>query len=113
LQYKDKNNKWRNIKTISQTKNKINFRAVKTNQLRVNFTVKPGEYCCVSKAYAKVEWQPSYNLRSVKVSDKIIIFIDGKQKLEIPGSWPKSKVGITAENCEAEFNGITCFRIEE
>jgi hypothetical protein len=44
---------------------------------------------------------------------KILIFIDGKEKLEIPGTWTKSKVGITAENCKTEFNGITCFRIEE
>ncbi len=112
LQYKNKNQKWENVETITQTQNEIKFKKIETNQLRLKYIVKPGSYCRVVKTYTKVEWQPSYNIRSVKLSDKVIIFIDGKEKIEIPGAWAKSKVGIAAENCTAEFNGITCFWIE-
>ena len=74
--------------------------------------VKPGTHCKVARAMARVESESAFNFRSVKLSDKVLIIIDGKQQVEIPGSWPKSKVGVTAENCAAGFNGITCFQIK-
>ncbi len=54
----------------------------------------------------------SYNLRTVKLSRRTIFYVDGRQVMEIPGSWPPSQVGLVTSACQAVFNGITAFRLE-
>ncbi len=112
IQYYDKNGNWKSVKKTKQDKNILSFKPVETDWLRAKLMVKPGTHCQVARAQAFVESESSFNIRSVKLSDKVLIMIDGKQTLEIPGSWPKSKVGVSAENCVSTFNGITCYRIE-
>jgi hypothetical protein len=112
IQYRDKKGTWKSVENPKQENEILKFNSVETDWLRIKLMVKPGTHCKVARAQAYVETEPSFNIRTVKLSDKVLIMIDGKQQLEIPGSWPKSQVGVTAENCSASFNGITCFKIE-
>jgi hypothetical protein len=50
-----------------------------------------------------------YNLRTVKLDDKVILFLDGKQVAEIKGSWPASQVGLFGKDMPVTYNGITLF----
>jgi len=112
IQYRDIKGNWKSVKKIKQEENIFNFKPVETDRLRLKLMVKPGTHCKVARAMAYVKYEPSFNIRSVKLPDKVLIMINGKQKLEIPGRWPESQVGVSAENCAAVFNGITCFQIE-
>jgi len=53
----------------------------------------------------------SVNLRAVKLKDRVILFVNGQQRLEISGSWPASQVGLTSEGMASHFGGLTLFRI--
>ncbi len=112
IQYRDKKGNWKFVKKAKQEENILNFNAIETDWLRVKLMVDPGTHCQVARAYAYVKSEPTFNIRSVKLQDKVLIMINGKQELEIPGRWPKSQVGVTADNWIATFNGITLFRIE-
>jgi len=56
-----------------------------------------------------VSYSDSYNLRVIKRSDAVRIFVDGELRMTIPLSWPASQVGLWSENIQARFNGITDF----
>ena len=53
----------------------------------------------------------SINLRTVKLADRVLIMLNGKQVFEIPGAWPASQVGLSNRDGTAIFNGISCFQI--
>jgi len=58
-----------------------------------------------------VETSGSVNLRTVKLKDRVILFVNGRQCLEIGGSWPASQVGLTSESMACHFNGLVQFQI--
>jgi hypothetical protein len=58
-----------------------------------------------------VETPGSVNLRAVKLKDRVILLVNGRQCLEIGGSWPASQVGLTSESMACHFSGLTQFRI--
>ena len=58
-----------------------------------------------------METPGSFNLRAVKLKDRVILFVNGQQRLEIGGSWPASQVGLTSEGLACHFSGLTQFRI--
>lgn len=58
-----------------------------------------------------VEAAESYNLRVIKRSNAVRIFVDGELKVTVPMNWPASQVGLRAENIEAVYNGITHFAL--
>ena len=51
------------------------------------------------------------NLRIIRLEDRIIAMVDGKQVLEMPGAWPASRVGLIARGMVGRFDGVTCFWI--
>ena len=106
LRYRDTKGNWKKLEGLVRDGAILKFTPVETDAFRVKS--KGGD---IARAQAWVEGAPSVNIRSVKLRDKVLIIIDGKQELEIPGAWPKSQVGFTAENGKAAFNGITCFEI--
>lgn len=53
----------------------------------------------------------TYNLRTVKLPGEVIIFVDGKEVLRVPGGWPPSRVGLTTRNMEATYDGLLRFDI--
>jgi GH43 family beta-xylosidase/regulation of enolase protein 1 (concanavalin A-like superfamily) len=52
----------------------------------------------------------SYNLRAVKLSDRIIIFVDGEQKYTVYKNFPPSQVGLICQNMAAVYNGIMVYQ---
>ena len=46
---------------------------------------------------------------AVKLTEKVIIFIDGKEVMTIDGAWPPSQVGLVSTNIRCSYNGITLF----
>ncbi|HNT34361.1 MAG TPA: family 43 glycosylhydrolase [bacterium] len=53
--------------------------------------------------------EDSFNLRTIKMRDKVILFVDGVLGATVETAFPASQVGLLTENCEVVFNGITCF----
>jgi len=53
----------------------------------------------------------SYNLRIVKLPERVLVFLDGEERLESPGMWPNSCVGLGVVDMAATFDGITAFRL--
>jgi hypothetical protein len=54
----------------------------------------------------------NYNLRVVKLADRVIFFVDGQEVLTTNVSFPPSQVGLFASNMNARFNGILVYRTE-
>jgi glycosyl hydrolase family 43 len=52
---------------------------------------------------------PTFNLRCVKLADRVILFLDGIERITLPGSWPPARVGLAARNTQCRFNGLTLF----
>lgn len=90
----------------------VTFSPVETDCLQVVMEQEPGTHARLVEAHAQVEGQHSYHLRTVKLADRVLVMLDGKQELEIPGAWPPSRVGLVADGMRASFNGIRCFAIE-
>lgn len=106
LQYHTKTGGWKNVENGIWEDTALKFIPVESDAFRVASSVDG-----IVRAHAWVESEPSVNLRTIKLQDKVLIMINGKQELEIPGEWPKSQVGLSAENGTATFNGITYFEI--
>ena len=58
-----------------------------------------------------VETPGSVNLRAVRLKDRVILFVNGRQLMETAGSWPASQVGLATEATACRFSGLTHFRI--
>jgi GH43 family beta-xylosidase len=63
----------------------------------------------VYKLYVAEEKTSDYNLRAVKLADKVVLFLDGKQIAEIKGAWPASQVGLFGKDASVSYNGIMVF----
>ncbi|MDB5158908.1 MAG: beta-xylosidase [Mucilaginibacter sp.] len=100
-----------NFKVVSrddQAVNKIEFGKITTDALRlVSSAVDNSVH--VYKLYVTEEKTSDYNLRAVKLADKVILFLDGKQVTEVKGSWPASQVGLFGKDMAVTYNGITLF----
>lgn len=53
----------------------------------------------------------SYNLRVIKRTDAMRIFVDGQLKVTVPITFQDSQVGLRAENIRASYNGIMLFAL--
>lgn len=60
---------------------------------------------------ATIEAEPGYHFRTVRLPEKTLLFLDGRQLLEIPGAWPAAQVGLAAAKGKVRFDGITRFWI--
>ena len=48
-----------------------------------------------------------HNLRIIKASHGVRVFVDGCEQLAVPGRWPASRVGLHAEGSASRFDGIS------
>jgi hypothetical protein len=91
-----------------QAVNKIEFAKITADAIRlVSSTADNSVH--VYKLYVTEEKTSDYNLRIVKLNDKVILFLDGKQVAEIKGSWSASQVGLFGKDTPVSYNGITLF----
>ena len=80
-----------------------------TNKLIVNGRIDGQAFTELS---ADVEDKNDYNLRSVKLKDRIIFFVDGKETLTLSASLPASQIGLFADSMYARYNGIMVYRTD-
>lgn len=99
---------FRNSLERSSNIDKIEFDKITTDAVRLVSSARDGSVH-VYKLYTTQELASCYNLRSVKLNNRVLIFLDGKPVSEIEGQWPESRVGIFSKNMKAVFNGITLF----
>lgn len=73
-----------------------------------------GKYAGVDIPYqsANLANKSNYNLRAVKLSDRVIFFVDGEEKLTINQAFGPSRVGLVSWGMTARFNGIMAYQTE-
>lgn len=54
----------------------------------------------------------NYHLRAVKLSDRVLIFVDGKELVSLSAAFGPSQVGLSQKNATARYNGILVYRTE-
>ena len=54
----------------------------------------------------------NYNLRAVKLTNSVIIFVNGVQLLTVTNAFGPSQVGLVNQNVSARYNGILVYRTE-
>ncbi len=92
--------------------------ADKNNYLKASLDLSAGQFIVTGKKDGQVlttqscdiDIQNSYNIRAVKLEDRLIFFIDGKETLTTNVSFPESQVGLFSENMNARFNGIMVYQ---
>lgn len=87
---------------------RIQFDAISADAMRITSAGR-NPRLPVYKMYTDEEQTSDYNLRAVKLKDKVLVFLDGKLIAEIKGSWPPSKVGLSGKNTAVTYNGIMLF----
>jgi hypothetical protein len=93
--------------------NSLTFAPVRAEGLR--FTNRGAEDLnpYIYKIQVGEQLKDSYNLRTVKLKDSIIIFVDGRQVCSLKVSFPDSRVGLYSERCKPVFNGIMRYHLPE
>ncbi len=91
-----------------QAIDKIVFNNVTADALRLVSTASDNTVH-VYKIYITEGKTTNYNIRTVKLRNRVILFLDGKQIAEIAESWPASQVGFFCKDMPVRFNGITFF----
>lgn len=61
------------------------------------------------KHRARTPEENGYNLRMVKLPDRIVVFVDGIESLAVPGSWPASQVALFASAASCRFAGVCLY----
>ncbi|MEI7908428.1 MAG: family 43 glycosylhydrolase [Verrucomicrobiota bacterium] len=61
---------------------------------------------------AAVTAADNYNLRAVKLPDRVIIFVNGVEKLTINTAFGPSQVGLVNHNIPTRYNGILVYQTE-
>ena len=97
---------------------KIEFPPIETTELI--FVNKLAEYenfvmrdFSLQKIWFHEVFKQNYNLRVIKNRNKIIFFVDGIMRYQIPNNFDSSQVGIFSDGMKADFNGITVFHLPE
>jgi hypothetical protein len=88
--------------------NRIEFGKVTTDAIKLVSTAADNAVHAY-KLYVTEEITSDYNLRTVKLNDRVFIFLDGKQVAEVKESWTASQVGLFSKDMTAGYNGITLF----
>ncbi len=79
------------------------------NELTVTCT-KAG--AVVEQRQVSVSAAEAFNLRAVKLHERLILFVDGQEAADLAVSYPSSQVGLYTDNRPARFNGILVFQME-
>lgn len=53
--------------------------------------------------------QSGYNLRVVKLAERVIVLVEGREVAELAGTWPGAQVGLFTRGTPCRFVGISLF----
>lgn len=65
-----------------------------------------------AEAPVSVASKTDYNLRVAKLSDRVVFFVDGVEKLTLNRTYGAAQVGLYVAGMSARFNGIMAYRTE-
>jgi len=65
-----------------------------------------------AEAPVSVTGKDDYNLRVVKLNDRVIFFVDGEETLTVNRAYGAAQVGLFVDGMSARFNGIMVYRTE-
>ena len=88
------------------------FPAVETDQVQLTLYRTPGTSMRLIEAHTDLVVQRSYNLRAVHTGKRVVLMVDGIQRVELLGGWGTARIALEADGAEAHIDDITCFRIE-
>jgi hypothetical protein len=96
------------------TYNRMTFDPVKAEALRFINSDPQDQQVWIYKIRAGEISKESYNIRSVRRGDSVIVLVDGREmcRMEGAGSAP-SRVGIFSQGCEPLYNGILRYDISQ
>ena len=80
-----------------------------TNELVVG-GVKNGD--ALSEQRASVANKDDYNIRAVKLMDRVIVFVDGVEKITLNESFAAAQPGLWVQSMSARYNGILVYRTD-
>ena len=115
--YYIKNGRWVELNNFKQAAwdhsgmSRIEFPAIETKELIFTDKSLANGNLSLQKIWINEVYKQNYNFRVVKNKEKIIIFVDGKIKCQIPNNYAASKVGLFSDRMKADFNGITLFHL--
>jgi hypothetical protein len=104
--------KWKPLKfEVSSTGmpaiDRIKFDEIKADAIRIR-SAGSNPRLPVYKMYTDEVHTSDYNLRTVKLNDRVMLFLDGQLIADINGSWPASQVGLFGVGA-VTFNGMMLF----
>jgi hypothetical protein len=65
----------------------------------------------IGEVSARVVGTSTYHLRAVKRLAEVLLFVDGKEVMRIPGDWPAARVGLSTRGMRARFDGLLRFDV--
>jgi hypothetical protein len=65
------------------------------------------------KTVINLELESSYFFRCVKLKDRVIIELNGRPMVEVPGSWPPSQVGLITDGQPTYYNGMSLHHLPD
>lgn len=92
---------------------RISFPTVEAEAVKLVNKVADDQNFYVNKIRINELFRDSYNIRVVKLKDKIILLVNGKEVLKTKNEFPASRVGLITQNAGASFNGITLFHVPQ
>lgn len=91
----------------------MKFNPVKTEAIRFINKKARDENRYIYKIKVNEIFKDSYQLRTVKLKDKLLLFVDGKRLCVINHAYPAAQVGLYSEGCIPSYNGILRYHIPE
>lgn len=88
---------------------RITFPKIRADAIRITSVSSNPRLAAIYKINMDEEVTSDYNLRAVKLKDKVIVFLDGEQVAQINAAWPAARVGLTGNNTTISYNGIMLY----
>ncbi|WP_158640499.1 family 43 glycosylhydrolase [Anseongella ginsenosidimutans] len=90
----------------------IGFEPVRATALKLVNKQAGDHHFYTYKLWTRELFRESSHVRVVKLSDSLIFLVNGEEIFRMSHDFPASRVGLTAVNALARFNGITFFRLK-
>ena len=104
---------YRTSKTDHPGFDRIEFDPIKADELKFENKDALDHRFYAYKLWVNELFRQSFNLRIVKQKDNIIFFVDNKLVLQVKNNFPASRVGLYADDCKANFNGIMLYHLPD
>ena len=91
--------------------NQMTFNPARVERLRFINKEPRDQARHIYKIRVNEKFKESYNIRTVKQEDKVLIFVNGKEICSVNIDFPAAQSGIFADGCALVFNGILWYHL--